>query len=152
MKWPIWTASSKKMPLSTCKMHRLSNVCAKSHPCLCPFIHSVVSNDSVSGQWRPWSDCMDVQIDLGFCCPHMSEDTFLQGTAQINSRQCNVCKRIKSARKCSRWPARKLLFSFFHSLFRNERFLLQYTQMKLTRKRSEQFKKEVSKRDNCISF
>ena len=30
---------------------------ARYHPGLCvPFIHSVISNDSVSGQWRPWSD------------------------------------------------------------------------------------------------
>ena len=30
-----------------------------------PFIHSVVSNYSVSGQWRPWSDCPPTQSDLG---------------------------------------------------------------------------------------
>ena len=32
--------------------------CAKSHPGICsPLIHSIVSNDSVSRQQRPWSDC-----------------------------------------------------------------------------------------------
>ena len=40
-----------------------------------PFIHSVVFNDSVSGQWRPWSDCADAQADLGLRCSHMPEDT-----------------------------------------------------------------------------
>ena len=54
--------------------------CAKYHPGLCsPFIHSVVLNDSSSGQWRPWSDCADAQADLGLRCPHMPEDTFSQG-------------------------------------------------------------------------
>ena len=30
-----------------------------------PFLHSVVSNDSVSGDWKPWSDCAGMQADLG---------------------------------------------------------------------------------------
>ena len=30
--------------------------------------HYLVSNNSVSGQWRPWSDCGDVQADLGLSC------------------------------------------------------------------------------------
>ena len=47
------------------------------------FIHSVLSNESVSGQWRPWSVCTDVQADLGFCCPHMPEDGFLHGAAYM---------------------------------------------------------------------
>ena len=53
----------KKMPLNICKMirFRLSCACAKYHPGLCcPFIDAVLSGDSVSGQWRPWSDCADV--------------------------------------------------------------------------------------------
>ena len=42
-------------------MHRWDSVsshaCAKSHPGICsPSIHSIVSNDSVVGQRRPWSD------------------------------------------------------------------------------------------------
>ena len=53
-------------------------------PGLCsPFIHSIVSNDSVSGQWRPWSDCADEQADLGFHCPHIPKDTFSRGVAQL---------------------------------------------------------------------
>ena len=46
-------------------------------------IHSIESNDSVSGQRRPRSDCMDAQSDLGFHCPHMLEDTFSHGAAHI---------------------------------------------------------------------
>ena len=46
--------------------------CAKYHPGLCsPFIHFVVSNESVSGQWWPWSDCADAQADLGLRFPDM---------------------------------------------------------------------------------
>ena len=44
-----------------------------------PFIHSVVSNDSVSGQWRPWSDCASAQSDQGLHCPHLSESSFSHG-------------------------------------------------------------------------
>ena len=48
--------SSEKMPLSICKMCRFrsSCTCVKSYPSFCsPFIHSVISNDSVSGKSRP---------------------------------------------------------------------------------------------------
>ena len=58
---------------------------AKYHPGLCsPFIHSVVSNDSVSGQRRPGSDCAYAQSDLGLRCPQLPEDTFWHGTAQCD--------------------------------------------------------------------
>ena len=45
------------------------------------FIHSVVSNDSLSGQWRPWSDCADAQADLYLRCSHLPEETFTNGAA-----------------------------------------------------------------------
>ena len=47
-----------------------------------PLIHSIVSNDSVRGKRRPWSDCADAQADLGLRCPHMLEDTFSHGVTQ----------------------------------------------------------------------
>ena len=34
-------------------------------------IYSTLSNDSVSGQRRPRSDCADAQSDLGLRCPHL---------------------------------------------------------------------------------
>ena len=51
--------------------------CAKSHADICsPLIHSIVSNDSVSGQrWRG-SDCVDTQADLDLRCPHILKDIF----------------------------------------------------------------------------
>ena len=58
----------KKVPTYLCKMRRFRSSCAfgKYHSGISfPFIHFVVSNDSVSGQWRPWSDCADAQADLG---------------------------------------------------------------------------------------
>ena len=59
---------------------RSSCVNAKYHPGLCSsFIHSVISNDFVSGRWRSWSDSAHAQTDLGICCPHMPEDTFSHG-------------------------------------------------------------------------
>ena len=73
---------SENVPSNTRKMRRLGSSCpcAKYHPGLCsPFMHSVVSNDSVSGQERPWSACADAQADLGLCCPHMPEEYFCMG-------------------------------------------------------------------------
>ena len=68
----IWAASSETVPSSMLKLFRFrsSCACAKYHPGLCfAFIHSVVSNASVSRQWRPWSSA---QSDLGLGCPHMT--------------------------------------------------------------------------------
>ena len=63
-----------------------SHACAKSHPVIClPLVHCIVCNDSVSGRRRPWSDCADLQSDLGLWCPHMPEDTFPHGRAHIIS-------------------------------------------------------------------
>ena len=47
------------------------------------FIHSIVSSESVSGQWKPWLDCADAQADLGLRCPHMPKNTFYHGAANI---------------------------------------------------------------------
>ena len=77
-----WTASSKKVPSNIHKMCRFRSFCActKYHPGFCsPFIHFPVSNDSVSWEWRPWSDSVDVQADLrdlGLHCLYMPEHTF----------------------------------------------------------------------------
>ena len=61
---------------------RLSCACANYHRSLCsPFVHSLVSNDSVSGQWRPWSDCACAQTDVGLRRPLMPEDTLSHGAA-----------------------------------------------------------------------
>ena len=52
----IWATSSKKVHLNIHRMCRFRSACAcsKYHLGLCsPFIHSVVSNDSVSGQGWP---------------------------------------------------------------------------------------------------
>ena len=74
-----WASSSKKVPL---KMNRFrsSGACTKYLPGLCsPFIQSLVSNDSISGQWRPWSDCASAQSELSLCCPHDSKAILLCG-------------------------------------------------------------------------
>ena len=65
----IWVMSSEKMH-KICRF-RSSWACSKYHPGLCSsFIHSVVSNDSVSWQWMPWSACTDAQADLGLHSLH----------------------------------------------------------------------------------
>ena len=49
----IWTALREKVPSNMRNMFRFKSfyACIKSHADLCsPFIHYVVSNDSVSGQ------------------------------------------------------------------------------------------------------
>ena len=81
----LWTAPSEKVPSPMRKnAYRLSCACAKYHPGLnSRFIHSAVSNDSVSGQWMPWSDYVDAKADLGLPCPLMPEDTFSHMTHTI---------------------------------------------------------------------
>ena len=52
----IWTAPSENdlRTRAKCTDSESSHACAKSHPDICfPLVHSVVSNDSVSGQGRP---------------------------------------------------------------------------------------------------
>ena len=83
MFWKKWATSSKKVPSN---MRRLRPYCAWYHLGLCsPFIHSVVSNDSVSRQWRSWSECADAQANLGLCCSHMFEDRFWM----VQPKHCN---------------------------------------------------------------
>ena len=78
-----WAKPSEKVP-SNMRRFRSSCTCTNHHPGLCsPFIHSVVSNNSVSGQGRLRSDCTDAQADPGLRCTHMHKDTFSQVTAQI---------------------------------------------------------------------
>ena len=51
-----WTTSSEKKCLRTCAKWAFREFCscAKYHPGLCsPFIHCLVSSDSVRGQWMP---------------------------------------------------------------------------------------------------
>ena len=50
-----WATSSENVPSSMRKVYnfKLSCTCAKSHAGICsPFMHFIVSNDSVSGQQR----------------------------------------------------------------------------------------------------
>ena len=77
--WALqWNSPNKNAPSTMRTMRKFKSSCAsaKYHQALCsPFIHSVVSNNSVRGQGRPWSDCPDAQVDLGLRCPDMPEDT-----------------------------------------------------------------------------
>ena len=65
--------------LLPCQAQNMLQTCAKSansdhpyHPNLCiQFIHSVVSNDSVSGQWMPWPDCAVVREGLAVAVRHI---------------------------------------------------------------------------------
>ena len=74
----ILAASIEKVPSSMRKMcgYTSSCACAESHPGVYSLLKtSIVSNDFVGGQWRPWSNC----VDLSLRCPHMPEGTFSQG-------------------------------------------------------------------------
>ena len=68
----------RKVPSSMRKNVRnyILCTCARYHPGICSTLkHSTVSDDSVSGQWMPRSDCADAQADLGLHYPHMPGDT-----------------------------------------------------------------------------
>ena len=73
-----WAASSEKVPSSMRKRcwFTLSCTCAKL---IRDLKHSIVSKDSIRGQWRPWLNCADAQADLGFLSPHMPKVTFSHG-------------------------------------------------------------------------
>ena len=68
----------------------------KPHPGICYLLkHSVLLNDSDSGQWRPWSDCANAQADLGLLCPHMfsmSRSNYNTQTATVDWLQSPVTK------------------------------------------------------------
>ena len=70
----IWASPSKKVPSDICKIYRfrLSCACAKYKPSLCsPFIHSAVSNESVSRLYG----CLR--------CSYTHEDTFLYSVVHM---------------------------------------------------------------------
>ena len=111
----------KTVPSNTHRMciFRSSYACAMYHLGLCSsFIHSVVSNDSVSKQWKPCSDCPDAQADLGFYCPCMPEDAFSLGKGPYGKRApfllyANICDYW--------WPRHSYAFvpfnQYIHHLF-----------------------------------
>ena len=102
----IWAAPSEKVSSIMRKMHRFRFIprMTKFHPGICSaLIHSIVSNDSVSGLRRPWSDCADAQADLGLRCLHMLNDTFSDGVVQIMYLWTEIIVRI--------YPFRSSFFS-----------------------------------------
>ena len=73
---------AKKLPSSMRNMSRFrsSCACANYRSGLCSsVIHSAVAYDSVSGQWRSLSDCLDAQADLGLRCLYMPGHVFAWG-------------------------------------------------------------------------
>ena len=88
-----WAASSEKKYSNTSIMRRFisSYPCTKYQSGLCSlFIHSVASNDSLSGS--SCSDCVDAQANLGIRCPHMPEDTLSHNPANFDATIYD-CKR-----------------------------------------------------------
>ena len=91
-----WAAASKTVPSNMRKKRilRSSCACARYYPGLVSLLtYNVVSNHSVCGHGRPWSDCADAQADLGLCCPHAPEDTLVHCTARILSYDENLQDR-----------------------------------------------------------
>ena len=81
------------------------------------FIYSVVAKVPVSGQWRPWSDDLEVQNDLGIVCPDMFKEVFtrhghianwpdspLHSVADLDGKQC----RSRSVAECGIWSMSSL--------------------------------------------
>ena len=113
------------------KMHWFRSFCASakySQGLYSPFIHSVVSNDSVSGQWRSSLDCTDVQADLGLCCLHIPKDTFSHGMAQMKTfvNYLWICEENKFKGKILRWKIldKKILDNYFQTISDTSRQIL----------------------------
>ena len=73
----------------------------------------VVSNDSVNGQWRPWSDCADAQADLGLRCQHMPGPVFpccrpysLFWNLRYAWQNASIMLYDPRIRKCTVWQMR----------------------------------------------
>ena len=80
---------------------RSSCSCAKFHPGLCSsFIHSVLSKDSVSGQWRRWSDCRCA----GWSGPSFSANTRRHVFAWLSPNDAWRCDVPNLADKFSKAP------------------------------------------------
>ena len=126
LRWPdtVWPCQTKTVfeHAQNVRIHIILRMRKVSAGICSPLIHSVVSNDSGSGQRRPWSDCADAQADLGLRCPHMLEDMFSHGTVRLidvtplSARDnfcifCNLLFRIKinksSIKTGSRWMNRR---------------------------------------------
>ena len=72
----------------------ISCACAQHHPSFCPpLIHSVISNYSARGQWRPWSDCANAQSDLGLRCLLMAKKYIFAWWGSLK-----WCARLKKKR------------------------------------------------------
>ena len=74
-----WAPASENVTSDVCSQHRLRSTCAFAQsdlnlhlvnfrqPTIRSTLYSTEASDSVSGQWRSWSDCADTQHDV----PHM---------------------------------------------------------------------------------
>ena len=70
----IWATPCDNVPSNKRNIRSFRSSCLKYHPVFCfPFMYSVVSNDSVTGRRRPWSDCAHAQAVLSLRFPHMLE-------------------------------------------------------------------------------
>ena len=95
--------SSEKVPSNIHIIHkfRSSCACAKYHQSFCSsFIHSLVSNDSFSGQWSPWSDSANAQAYLCLRCPHLPTRIHVFGwcVPYYNHRSLKlkyICMKVK---------------------------------------------------------
>ena len=107
-----WIAASGNVPSNMRRMCGFTSFCrcAKPHPALCsPVKCSIVFNESVCGQRKPWSDCADAQADLGIRCPHMPEDTF----SHHGGSKCDImkyCMKYEVLNVTFNWPFRMIIF------------------------------------------
>ena len=77
---------------------RSSCTCTKYHLGLCsPFILSVVSNNSVSGQQRSWPDCPNAQADADLQSAYARRLIFRQGGPFIQS---NLMRNLLNKSRC----------------------------------------------------
>ena len=61
---------------------------------------SIQRFDSVSRQWRSWSDCADAHANLGLRCPHLPKGTFPHGAENTREFEMNC---LLSSSSISTW-------------------------------------------------
>ena len=97
------------------RIFRSSCAFAKCHPGLYSlFENSVVSNNSVSGRWRPWSDCASAQSDLGLRRPHISRRQIFAWLAHISIRVCNAIFTLRRGSSYTRRNITKGNINIYH--------------------------------------
>ena len=88
-------SSREKASLGVHEVYRFKSPCVltQSHQGLCCLLeHCSVSSGSVNGHRQSWSECVNMQADLGLHCPCLAEGTFCMAQPDDPSAHISPCQ------------------------------------------------------------